>query len=194
MNKQFGNPMMIGGISTNNNMNNMNMMGMGNIPINNNMNMMGMGNMPINNNMNMMGMCNMPMNNNMNMMGNGGMQMNEDEEWLKGFNMGYEEVNNPGNSDPDLDAPGPKITVHFSTTLGGTSRNIIVNINTTIQKTLKKYLKSIGKEELEGSDKISFLFNASKLAFDDQTTAGNFFGKNMYPKIIVIDTNNLIGA
>ena len=164
MNNQFGNPMLMGGMPMNNNMNNMNMMGMGFMPMN------------------------------MNMMGNGGMQMNEDEEWLKGFNMGYEEVTNPGNADPDLEAPGPKITAHFSTTLGGTNRNIVVNLKTTIDQTLKKYLKSIGKEDLENSDKISFLYNASKLKFDDNTTAEKFFGNNMYPKIIVIDTNNLIGA
>ena len=83
MNNQFANPMLMGGMPMNNNMNNMNMMGMGFMPMN------------------------------MNMMGNGGMQMNEDEEWLKGFNMGYEEVTNPGNADPDLEAPGPKITAHF---------------------------------------------------------------------------------
>ena len=67
-------------------------------------------------------------------------------------------------------------------------------MNTTIHNILTKFLKSIGKEDLENSNKISFLYNASKLKRGDQTTTGYFFVNNMYPNIIVIDTNNLIGA
>ena len=148
---------------------------------------MGMG-MP-------MGGMGMPMNN-MNMMGNMG-QMGgvEDEEWLKGFKMGMDEVNNPGGDgeDPDLNKPGPKLNVLFTTTIG-TSRNIVLSHSTTIDQALKKYLKTVGKSNLINSDKISFLFNATKLNYGETKTVGEFFRNSPNPKVIVNDTNNLIGA
>ena len=151
------------------------------------MNNMGMGmgmpmmGMP----MNMMGM-GMP---NMNMAGGG-----NDEDWLEGFKMGVEEINNPTtNSDPDLNAPGPKINVLFTTTIG-TKRNIVLCHGTTIDQALKKYLNAVGKPDLVNSDKISFLFNAAKLEFGNQTKIENFFKNVMNPKVVVNDTVNLIGA
>ena len=156
------------------------------------MNNMGMG-MP----MNMMGGMGMQ---NMNMMGGMGMQnmMNmgggNDEDWLEGFKMGVEEINNPStNSDLDANSPGPKINVLFTTTIG-TKRNIVLTHGTSIDEALKKYLNAVGKPELANSDKISFLFNASKLTFGDQTKIENFFKNVMNPKVVVNDTANLIGA
>ena len=105
-----------------------------------------------------MGGMGMPMNNmnNMNMMGNMGiMGGGEDEEWMKGFKMGVDEVNNPGgDDDPDLNKPGPKLNVLFTTTIG-TSRNIVLNHSTTIDDALQKYLKTVGKSNLykSGYDK-----------------------------------------
>ena len=148
---------------------------------------MGMGGMP------MQGM-QMPMG----MMGGmGGMQMNnqmnDDDDWMQGFKMGVEEVNNVGGSDPDLNKPGPKINVLFTTTIG-TSRNIVLSYGTTIDQALKKYLDQVGKLDLVNSDKISFLFNAAKLNFGDNTTVERFFKNSVNPKVVVNDTNNLIGA
>ena len=146
----------------------------------------GMGGMPMNPmQMNMMG--GMPMNMNMN-------NQNDDDDWMQGFKMGVEEVNNPGGSgDPDLNKPGPKINVLFTTTIG-TSRIIILTHGTTIDQALKKYLNQVGKPELVNSDKISFLFNAAKLNFGDNTTVEKFFKNSVNPKVVVNDTNNLIGA
>ena len=141
-----------------------------------------------------MGGMGMPMNN-MNMMGNMGLSGGgEDDEWMKGFKMGVDEVNNPGgDNDPDLNSPGPKLNVLFTTTIG-TSRNIVLNHSTTIDDALQKYLKTVGKSNLYKSDKISFLFNATKLNYGDKKTVGEFFRNSPNPKVIVNDTNNLIGA
>ena len=69
-------------------------------------------------------------------MGTGGMLI-EDDEWLKGFKMGVEEINNPGDaSDQDLNSPGPKINLIFTTTLG-TKRNVILNYGKTINDALR---------------------------------------------------------
>ena len=141
-----------------------------------------------------MGGMGMPMNN-MNMMGNMGLSGGgEDDEWMKGFKMGVDEVNNPGgDNDPDLNSPGPKLNVLFTTTIG-TSRNIVLNHSTTIDQALKKYLKTVDKSDLYKSDKISFLFNATKLNYGETKTVGEFFKNSPNPKVIVNDTNNLIGA
>jgi len=146
---------------------------------------MGMGGMPMQGMpMGMMGgMGGMQMNN----------QMNDDDDWMQGFKMGVEEVNNVGGSDPDLNKPGPKINVLFTTTIG-TSRNIVLSYGTTIDQALKKYLDQVGKLDLVNSDKISFLFNAAKLNFGDNTTVEKFFKNSVNPKVVVNDTNNLIGA
>ena len=143
---------------------------------------MGMGGMPMQGMpMGMMG--GMQMNN----------QMNDDDDWMQGFKMGVEEVNNVGGPDPDLNKPGPKINVLFTTTIG-TSRNIVLSYGTTIDQALKKYLDQVGKLDLVNSDKISFLFNAAKLNFGDNTTVEKFFKNSVNPKVVVNDTNNLIGA
>ena len=125
----------------------------------------------------------------------GGMpMMSDDEEWMKGFKMGVEEVNNPGgNVDPDVNTPGPKLNALFTTTVG-TKKNVILNYGTTIDQALKKYLNLVNKSELVNSNKISFLFNAAKLSFGDNTKVEDFFKNITNPKVVVNDTNNLIGA
>ena len=168
----------------------------------NNMNMMGGMGMPMNN-MNMMGGMGgmgMPMNN-MNMMGGMGgmgMPMNymDDEDWMKGFKMGVEEVNNIGeDNDNESKLPGPKLNVIFKTTKG-TQTTLVLSHGTTIDTALKKYLKRIGKPELinKKDSMICFLYNAAKLQFGDNTTVEQFFKFNNNPTVVVNDVNNLIGA
>ena len=164
----------------------MNMMNMGGMGTPMNMNMMQMGGMGNPMNMNMMQMGAMP---NMNMM-----QMEEDNEWLKGFQMGVDEVNNnSANNDPDLSGAESKINILFTTTIG-TKRNVVLNQSATVDRALRKYLEVIGKSNLVNSDKISFLYNAAKLKFGDDTLLQNFFKNISNPKVVVNDTNNLIGA
>ena len=119
----------------------------------------------------------------------------ENEEWLKGFKMGVEEVNNTGDQDSDANSPGPKINVIFKTTQG-TTHTMVYNYGTTIDKSLAKYLNRVGRPDLIGdkSNKICFLFNASQLKFGDQTKVETFFKNVNNPKVVVNDVNNLIGA
>ena len=117
----------------------------------------------------------------------------ENEEWLKGFNMGVQEVSSSG--DPDVDKPGPKINIIFNTTQG-TATNLVIPYGTTVEGALEKYLKRMGRPELIGSqdNKICFLFNANKMKFGDQTPVEQFFKNAPNPKVVVNDINNLIGA
>mgnify|MGYP006873156078 CR=1 FL=1 len=160
-------------------------------PMNNNMMGMGMG-MPMNN---MFGMnMGMPMNMNNNMMLMNIMGGGNDEEWMKGFKMGVEEVK--GNNEPSFS--GGKINVIFNTTQG-VSHAMALDFGTTVDQALKKYLRRVGKSELlddleNTSTKICFLFNAQQLKFGDQQTIEKFFQNNLNPKIIVNDVHNLIGA
>ena len=133
---------------------------------------------------------NMNMNMNMNMMGTN----NDDDEWLKGFQMGVDEVNNVGNSFDDINTPGPKINLIFSTTVGAT-RNMKFNHGRSISYVIKQYLESVGKPELFGqNDKINFLYNANKLNVLDTTKIEKKFNNIINPKIVVNDTQGLIGA
>jgi len=117
----------------------------------------------------------------------------EDEEWLKGFKMAVEEVDNSG--DPELKKPGPKLNIIFNTTQG-TSTNLVISYGTTVEEALAKYLRRMGKPELIGNqdNKICFLFNANKMKFGDKTPVEQFFKSAPNPKVVVNDINNLIGA
>ncbi len=143
----------------------------------------GMG-VPMNMNMNM-NMQGMPQGMNMAMMDN--------EEWLKGFQMGVEEVNALDQQESQND--GPKINVIFKTTQGTTTA-MVYDYGTTIDKSLEKYLKRVGRPDLyqQKSNKICFLFNAAQLKIGDQTKVENFFKNVQNPKVVVNDVNNLIGA
>ena len=116
--------------------------------------------------------------------------MNDNEEWLKGFQM---QVN--ANNDEEELNPGPKISVIFKRTRGNTNV-ITVNYGTTINDTLEKYLKRVGRPDLIGTqdNKICFLWNATKMKFGDNTPVEKFFKNALNPKIVVNDINNLIGA
>ena len=132
----------------------------------------------------------------MGMMGVGGgapANQQEEELWMQGFKMAVQEV----NSQPEQDAnPGaPKINVIFNTTQG-TTHNMVMSHGTTIDEALKKYLKRVGRPDLinDNSNKICFLFNATKLKFGDNTPIEQFFKNAPNPKVVVNDINNLIGA
>ena len=150
--------------------------------------------MPINN-------IGMPMNP-MNMMINMGMPMNMpfimggsgNDDWLKGYQLGVEEINTAENDNDSL-KQGPKINIFFHTTKG-TKTIVVVNHGTTIEETLEKYLKRVGRPELvnKTEDKICFLYNAAQLKFGDKTPVEKFFSSNSSPKVVVNDINNLIGA
>ena len=153
-----------------------------------------MPNMIMNNNINNNFMQNINMNNNinnfqgMNMMRGDNIQNNGDEEWLKGYKMGVEEINEEFND-------GPKINVLFKTTQG-IYHNIVVNYGTTIDQLLTKYLKLVKRPDLIGnkSNKTVFLYNLCKLRFGDKTTVENYFKGVSNPIIIVNDVNNLPGG
>ena len=128
-------------------------------------------------------------------MGMGMMNQNENEEWLKGFQMGVDEVSNTQGQDNDANSPGPKINVIFKTTQG-TTHTLVYNYGTTIDQALSKYLNRVGRPELIGdtTNKICFLYNAAQLKFGDQTKVENFFKNVNNPKVVVNDVNNLISA
>ena len=130
------------------------------------------------------------------MQGNQFMNMNNegDEEWMKGFKMGVEEVNSTGQ-DEDTNQPGPKLNVIFKTTQG-TAHTMVYTYGTTVEKALEKYLKRVGRPDLIGdnTNKICFLYNATQLRFGDKTKVEAFFKNVNNPKVVVNDVNNLIGA
>ena len=132
-------------------------------------------------------MPNMMMNNNFNFMPNimmnNNLMPNENEEWLKGFQLGVQEINNNNEEDPK---PEPKICLTFNTTQG-TTYTMVFNYGTTIDQILKKYLQRIGRHDLyyEKSNKICFLFNAYQLRFGDKTPVEEFFKGIPNPKVVV---------
>ena len=136
----------------------------------------------INNNM-MMNMNNVGIQNN-NMLRFDNIQ-NEEEEWLEGFKMGVEVVYEKDKSE------GPKKNIFF-TTSNGNRINLTFNYGTTIDSILKKYLLEINKPELiNNTDKVSFLFNATKLNFGDNTPIEKKFLNTDYPKIVVNTLRNI---
>ena len=113
--------------------------------------------------------------------------MIDNEEWLKGFQM---QVND--NNDEEELNPGPKITVIFKTILGNINF-IIVNYGTTINDTLEKYLKRVGRPDLIGTRKLLFLFNSKRLMLGDKTNVESYFKFAQRPNVSVHDDNFFIG-
>ena len=116
----------------------------------------------------------------------------ENDEWMKGFQMGVEEVN---SSQVEDNSPGPKMNIIFRTTQG-TTTNMIYPYGTTLDKAIEKYLTRVGRPDLyrDKSNQICFLFNGSQVKFGNNQKIEVFF-KNIHgPKIIVNDVHNLIGA
>ena len=116
----------------------------------------------------------------------------EDQEWLKGFALGVQEVN---SSQEDVNDGLPKINAIFTTTKGKKTV-LLLSHGTTIDKAIEKYLNRMGNSELyrTKSNQICFLYNGAQMKFGDQTKVENYFGINTNPNIIVNDVFNLIGA
>ena len=147
------------------------------------------------------GMPNMQMNMPMGMQGgNAFMNMNnfqmnsqvDDEEWMKGFALGVQEVN---STQEEVNDGRPKINAIFTTTKGKKTI-LILSHGTTIDQAIEKYLTRMGNQELytNKSNQICFLFNGAQMKFGDQTKVENYFGINNNQNIIVNDVFNLIGA
>ena len=115
-----------------------------------------------------------------------------DSEWMKGFQMGVEEVN---SSQQEENVAGPKINIIFRTTQG-TTTNMIYPYGITLDQALEKYLARVGRPDLyrDKSNQICFLFNGSQIKFGEQQKVEVFFRNITGPKIIVNDVHNLIGA
>ena len=149
----------------------------------------GMQNPNMNFNMNMP---NNFMNMNMNMM-----EMGQDEEWLKGFKMGVEEVNNTGDRDSDANSPGPKINVIFEIKQK-VIFSLVIDIRATINQLLKAYLFKFESPILYDDEqtplRLHFIFNGVILNFRDQTPVGEFFKIASQARIVVTDVENLIGG
>ena len=145
------------------------------------------------------GMPNMPMNmgiqgGNVFMGMNNNMMMDNsaNEEWMKGFQMGVDEVS---GSQQEENIGGLKINIIFRTTQG-TTTNMIYPYGTTLDQAIAKYLARVGREDLyrDKSHQICFLFNGSQIKFGDNRKVEVFFKNIAGPKVIVNDVHNLIGA
>jgi hypothetical protein len=89
--------------------------------------------------------------------------------------------------------PRPKLNIIFSNTQG-TSTNIVINSEATIDQLLDKYLIKMNKIFLRKTNKIFFLYNSSKLKYGDKTKAKKFFKGAPHPKIFVNDVNNICSS
>ena len=74
----------------------------------------------------------------------------------------------------------------------GVSYNIYYNYGTTIDEVLKAYLNEAETPELidDRTNRITYLYNATRLRFGDQTTIETFFRNSINPRIIVNDIQN----
>ena len=91
-----------------------------------------------------------------------------------------------------------KIGLTFMTTIG-TSRNIFVNRDIPIGVVLIYYFLITRKfnefiDLINGNIKISFIYKSYHLNIKDGKNVEEIFGNEKNPKIIVNDTNNLIGG
>jgi len=76
----------------------------------------------------------------------------------------------------------------------GVSYNIYYNYGATIDEVLKAYLNEAETPELidDRTNRICFLYNATRLRFGDETPIETFFRNSINPRIIVNDIENLI--
>ena len=119
---------------------------------------------------------------------------NEEEEWIKGFKMAVDEINNNYVPDEIEENHGPKITIIFVTTQG-VSHSLFATHGTTVDELIKKYLKRAGRLDLyeTKSKKICFSFNNIVLKYGDKTPVEQLFKDKPYPKVVFNDVNNLCG-
>ena len=106
--------------------------------------------------------------------------------------------NRPTNSNENNNLEGnenkSKYNISFSHAYRG-KLNIVCNIDDKLADAIKKYGEKININFIESFQKnYSFLYNASKIHFEDlNKTIGQFFKLAINPVIIVYDTQNLIG-
>ena len=152
--------------------------------INNNQNMMNNNNnYQINESMS--NMINIPIGSGMGIMINN--IKDDEEECLEGFKLVQEELKSQENI-YNVIGSGPKINVIFRNTRGD-CHSLVVNYGVTIDELLKEYLKRIGRPDLIGDNRISYIWNASKLKFGDKTTVEKYFRNVNNPKVVVNDTH-----
>ena len=86
-----------------------------------------------------------------------------------------------------------KIDIKFKT-FSGFRTIITFDYEDNLADIINKFFKEIKKPELIGKtdNKIFFLYNGNKMAYDTKTKAKQFF-KNKNPVIAVVDSDNLIG-
>ena len=109
------------------------------------------------------------------------MNNNDDAEWMRGFKMAEDEV----NEEEEVNTNYMNIT--FKNTQG-VFHTLAFKYGTTIDEILKKYLHRVNKPDQE---KICFLFNANQLKFGCKTKIEDFFKGISNPKVIVNDVKNL---
>ena len=82
----------------------------------------------------------------------------------------------------------PKMTVSF-TTVEGENKKMTFDYGTSVGEILKKFLMEVGKPEyINNDDKVSFLYNACRLKFDNKNKIEDAFSSNVAPKVLVLYT------
>ena len=125
-----------------------------------------------------------------------GMNIGGYEEWMKGYQMGYNEVMNEDkdNNQPPVNPTIDKINIVFNTTQGMT-KIIPIERGKTMSEAIKTYLNRVGKPELfNRTNDICFLCNGNKIDIHCNVKVEQYFMNYATPKIIVNDVKNLIGA
>ena len=127
------------------------------------------------------------MQNNMNFQG---MNMGGNQNWMQGYNS----INNPNNQAKNSNTMPNKINCIFNTTTGKTL-TILIDHGKTVNELIKIYFMRINQPELMNREgDICFVYNASKIEFNNQQKVEDFFRFNSNPSILVNDVHNLIGA
>ena len=90
---------------------------------------------------------------------------------------------------------GPALEIKFNST-SGSHWEMVFGSAMSIDELLTQFFKNINKPELKSKipKKLCFLFNANKIDFNDKTKVEDKFRNIQLPKIVVNDTQGLIGA
>ena len=110
---------------------------------------------------------------------------NEDDDWLKGFKQGIEEINKTSKKFI--------YNILFKTT-SGKKTALSLDSETTSKEMINQYFNKIEKHFLLKDMKkkaISFLFNAREIIYDNEKIE-NIFRENNNPIILVHDKKNII--
>ena len=119
-----------------------------------------------------------------------GMNIGGNQNWMQGYSVNNGNQNNNNSKVDD----GDKINCIFNTSTGK-NLNILISKEKTVHDLIKIYFMRVEKPELinrEGD--ICFVFNASKINFNNHQKIKDFFKFSPNPKILVNDLQDLIGA